>query len=331
MTKVTIVVPVFNEEDALPIFLKKADELFIDNEEYAYDMLFINDGSKDGTLQILQTEAAKRKNLSYISFSRNFGQDPALEAGLKNAVGDVVIPMDVDLQDPPELIKEMLKKAKEGFDIVNPQRIKREGDSALKRKSSGAFYKFINKISGREVMPENVSQFKLLSRKAVDTINSMPEKIRLLRSEVPFVGFKTCYIPFERKERSAGKTKYHFKKIFNLAFHTITSSTLEPLNWPLVFGVGFGGISGLGWLTCLVLYIVGSLSSPFSGLGAHMMDIDTWLIISTILVGVSIISLLLFIPCVYLKDIMANTQGRPTYIVQERFDSQVTKKENVAE
>ncbi len=320
MKKVTIVVPVYNENEMIRIFLKHADKNFVDNEKYKFDLLFINDGSKDNTLEILKSEALKRDNLSYISFSRNFGQDPALEAGLKNATGDIIITMDCDLQDPPELIPEMLKKYEDGYEIVHPQRTKRRGDKFIKKFMSFNFYRFVNHLTNREIMPPNVSQFKLLTRSVVETINAMPEKVRLLRSEVPFVGFKTCIIPFERKERAAGKTKYGFRKTANLALQTITSSTTALLSWPLNIGVVLGSLSGTGFIACLVMYLI-AIFHKYSFLWLNMSTIELWLIISAIFLATSIISLIVLIPSLYLRDIQKNTQARPSYIVEEKFDS----------
>jgi dolichol-phosphate mannosyltransferase len=320
MKKVTIVVPVYNEDEMIGIYLKQADKIFIDNDKYKFDLLFINDGSKDNTLEILKSEAIKRDNLSYISFSRNFGQDPALEAGLKNATGDIVITMDCDLQDPPELILEMLKKYEEGYQIVHPQRTKRKGDKFIKKFMSYNFYRFVNHLTNREIMPPNVSQFKLLTRSVVETINAMPEKVRLLRSEVPFVGFKTCIIPFERKKRAAGKTKYNFKKMGNLALQTITSSTTALLTWPLTFGVALGSLSGTGFVACLVMYLI-AIFHKYSYLWINLSTIEFWMIISAIFLATSILSLIILIPSIYLKDIQKNTQARPSYIVEEKFDS----------
>src|SRR5574344_353557 len=220
--------------------------------------------------------------------------------------------MDCDLQDPPYLIKEMLKKYEEGYEIVNPQRVKRDGDSFMKKKTSGMFYKFINKISGRKVMPENVSQFRLISRRALNEILKMPEKVRMLRSEVPFVGFKTCTIKFERQVRGAGKTKYNYRRIFNFAGHTITNSTDALLNWPLFIGLFFSALGGIGFLTTLILYLIDILVHVFNSSA-----IPLFLIISSIILAVGLISLVVFIPCLYLKDMFVNTQGRPTYIVEE--------------
>lgn len=320
MKKVTVVIPVYNEEEMIKIYLKEADKIFVDNDKYSFDYLFVNDGSRDGTLQILKKEAEKRDNLSFISFSRNFGQDPALEAGLKNAKGDIVITMDCDLQDPPSLIPTMLKKYEEGYHIVHPQRVKRKGDTITKKFFSNNFYRFVNRITDREIMPPNVSQFKLLTRPVVDTINEMPEKVRLLRSQVPFVGFETCLVPFERKKRMAGKTKYNFRKMLNLAMQTITTSTTAPLTWPLNFGLILGSFSGLGFISCLVMYLI-AIFNKYTFLWNNMETIQLWLIISSIFLAASLISLVILIPSLYLRDIQKNTQARPSYIIEERHDS----------
>ena len=317
MLNVSIVVPVYNEEEMIPLFLEEANKRFVDDDKYHYSILFVNDGSKDKTLEILKEASLKYKNISFVSFSRNFGQDAALAAGLSYAKGDVVIPMDCDLQDPPYLIKEMLKKYEEGYEIVNPQRVKRDGDSFMKKKTSGMFYKFINKISGRKVMPENVSQFRLISRRALNEILKMPEKVRMLRSEVPFVGFKTCTIEFERQVRGAGKTKYNYRRIFNFAGHTITNSTDALLNWPLFIGLFFSALGGIGFLTTLILYLIDIFAHVFNSSA-----IPLFLIISSIILAVGLISLVVFIPCLYLKDMFVNTQGRPTYIVEEYHEGE---------
>jgi dolichol-phosphate mannosyltransferase len=225
--------------------------------------------------------------------------------------------MDCDFQDPPELVFQMLEKYEEGYEIVHPQRTSRQGDNWMKRHTSGAFYKTINKIAGKEVLPPNTSQFKLMSRKAVDVLNSMPEKLKLMRSEVPFVGFKVCFIPFERKERAAGKTKYNYSKMFNLAFHTITASTLNPLDWPLKFGIGWGGFSFIGFVVFMILFLVSSTNGTYQNVEIYM----TFFIIFAVFLCLAVLSLILAVPCLYLKDIYLNTQARPTYIVAEEKDS----------
>lgn len=318
MIKVTIVVPCYNEEEMLPLYFKKAEELFKDTSEYAFDFIFVNDGSKDKTLELLKAEAEKKKNVSYISFSRNFGQDPAIQAGLKAAQGEVVIPMDCDLQDPPELVFEMLKKYQEGYQIVQAQRRTRQGDSKLKANTSKDFYKVINKIAGKEILPPAVSQYKLLSRKAVEVINAMPEKMSLLRSEVPFVGFKTAYVQFDRKERAAGKTKYNFKKMFNLAMRTISLSTDAPLDWALKYTVVTGPFNILSSLVFLILWLV-SLYGNVASLTNNALLFMTLFLVFAFFLGVSILTGFIAIQNMYLKEVMSNTQNRPSYIIDEEY------------
>ncbi len=316
MINVTIIVPCYNEEEMLPIFFKKIEELFVDNNEYNFDFLMVNDGSKDKTLSILQQESSKKDNISYISLSKNYGQDAALSCGLQHASGDCVIMMDCDMQDPPELIFEMLKKYQEGYEIVNPQRVKRDEDTAFKRKSSGLFYKFINKIAGREVIPPNVSQFRLLSRKAVNYVNSLPESSRMIRGEIPYIGLKTCTIPFERKARVAGKTKYNFKKMLDGAFKTITSATNNLLDFVLKFGIVFCIVGFLGLIACFISYCCLRNSSLFI-LG----DIFIPTIVFASLFVAGLVLSVMYIPMIYLKDIMVNTQKRPNYFIGEEYYS----------
>ena len=318
MVKVSIVIPCYNEEEMLPIFLNKIKTLFIDDDKYLYDFIFINDGSKDKTLDILKKASKDFDNVSYISFTNNFGQDNAITAGLRKASGDVVIPIDCDLQDPPELIKLMLEKYEEGYDIVNPYRKSRQEDSFFKRESSGLFYKFANKVAGKNIVPQNVSMFRLISRKALDVIINLPEVSRVIRSEVPFVGFKVCYIPFERPKRIAGKTKYNLHKLLDLASKTLTSSTVNLLNLPFKLGIIFCILGFLGFLGSLISYIYFRATSFYS---VQIFDCLLALFIFLGILLLGLICFIVFIPCMYLKDIQINTQDRPSYIISEEYTS----------
>lgn len=320
MTNVTIVVPCYNEEDSVPIYLKKADELFKDSDKYSFDFIFINDGSNDRTLDLLSTAASTRSNISVISFSRNFGQDPAIEAGLKEATGDVVIPMDIDLQDPPELVFELLKKYEEGYDVVQPKRTQREGDSAFKKNSSSNFYKVINKMAKKTPLPSNVSQYKLLSRKAVNAILKMKEKSPLLRSEVPYIGFKTAYVPFVRQKRAAGVTHYHFGKMFSLAMRTITNTTTAPLDWAMKFTVVEGSFAFLSTLAFFTLSIISTVLTS-SELSQYSLIFWICTIISFVLLALGILSGFITIQNMYIKEIMDNTQRRPSYLIDKLYES----------
>ena len=304
MKTVSIVVPFYNEEEMFPIFIKKAKELFIDDESYKYELVLVNDGSKDKTLELIRAAARENDFITYISFSRNFGQEAALAAGLRAAKGDYIIPMDCDFQDPPELIKDMLKEA------------------FVKRFTSKAFYKFINGISGREVIQDNVSYFRLMTKRVVKIIMDMPETERLFKSEATYVGFKTKIIEFDRPERAAGKTKYNYRKLFKLAFRTITCSTNALLYLPLHIGIALSSIGFLGFVTTLVLLFVNG--DYRWGINSQNI-IQSFLIISSIILAVGIISLIITIPCLYLQNLMVNTQRRPQYIIEEQYEAPKTK------
>ncbi|HCY67660.1 MAG TPA: glycosyltransferase [Firmicutes bacterium] len=322
MKTVSIVVPFYNEEEMFPIFIKKAKELFIDDESYKYELVLVNDGSKDKTLELIRAAARENDFITYISFSRNFGQEAALAAGLRAAKGDYIIPMDCDFQDPPELIKDMLKEAENGYEVVCPKRRKRDGDSFVKRFTSKAFYKFINGISGREVIQDNVSYFRLMTKRVVKIIMDMPETERLFKSEATYVGFKTKIIEFDRPERAAGKTKYNYRKLFKLAFRTITCSTNALLYLPLHIGIALSSIGFLGFVTTLVLLFVNG--DYRWGINSQNI-IQSFLIISSIILAVGIISLIITIPCLYLQNLMVNTQRRPQYIIEEQYEAPKTK------
>lgn len=317
MKTVTIIVPLYNEEEMFPLFLEKARTLFVDDDRYAYELLFVNDGSSDKTLELLKSAAGKANNISYISFSRNFSQEAALAAGLKASRGDYVIPMDCDFQDPPELVRAMCAKADEGYDIVCPKRRRRDGDTAAKKFLAVQFYKFINRISGREVIADNVSYFRLMTRRVVEAICSLPETERLFKSEAGYVGFKVAYIDFDRPERAAGHTKYNYRKLFRLAARTVTSSTTALLYLPLKIGIAITALGGLGFLTCLILHLMASFGNFFLGAAA---TINLWLIIAAIVLGIGILTLVIAIPCLYLQNLVVNVQQRPLYIVDESYE-----------
>lgn len=339
MTRVTIIVPCYNEEEMLPLFLKKAEELFKNDEKYTFDFVYVNDGSKDKTLDILREASKNSDRISYISLSKNFGQDAALAAGLKEASGDVAIPIDCDMQDPPELIFELLKKYEEGYDVVNPQRSKRETDTIFKKESAGLFYKFVNKIAGKEVIPPNVSMYRLISRKALDYLNSLPESDRVLRTEIPFVGLKTCNVQFERQPREAGKTKYNLLKLLDLAERTIVNATNRLLNLVVKIGVILSVIGGLGALACLICfgYFKSGINDPYATAAEVLrmtsaldcVEYATMFFLAALIVG--LVAVILYVPCMYLKVMHTNTQHRPTYLIGEKFDSEQSVKNSKEE
>lgn len=225
--KISLVVPVFNEEEAIPIFYKTVRE-FEELKPYEVEIVFINDGSKDATESIINALAVSDPLVFPLSFTRNFGKEPALFAGLDHATGDAVIPIDVDLQDPIEVIPHLIEKWQGGADMVLAKRSDRSTDSALKRKSAEWFYKLHNKISNPKI-EENVGDFRLMSRDVVENIKLMPERNLFMKGVLSWVGGRTDVVEYARAERVAGDSKFNGWKLWNLALEGITSFSTVPL------------------------------------------------------------------------------------------------------
>ncbi|EGI4381786.1 glycosyltransferase family 2 protein, partial [Escherichia coli] len=225
--KISLVVPVFNEEDTIPIFYKTVRE-FNGLKEHEVEIVFINDGSKDSTEAIINALAVADDKVKALSFTRNFGKEPALFAGLDHATGDAIIPIDVDLQDPIEVIPHLIAKWQDGADIVLAKRTDRSTDGHLKRKSAEMFYKLHNKISNPKI-EENVGDFRLMSREVVENIKLLPERNLFMKGVLSWVGGKTDVVEYARAERVAGSTKFNGWKLWNLALEGITSFSTFPL------------------------------------------------------------------------------------------------------
>ena len=246
MEKITVVVPCYNEEESLPIFyeemerVRKQDFNNLENEqEIEFEYIFVDDGSKDGTLNEMKQLSQKDSKARYISFSRNFGKEAAILAGLDASTGDFVTLMDVDLQDPPSLLKKMYDIIKkEGYDCVATRRKNRKGEPPVRSFFARMFYKIINKMSDVE-MVDGARDYRLMSRKVVDSIISMREYNRYSKGLFTFVGFKTKWISYENIERVAGKTKWSFWKLFKYALEGITAFSTAPLIFSSIIGLLF--------------------------------------------------------------------------------------------
>ena len=206
MKKISLVIPMYYEEQVAEECYRRTRNVLKSIEEYDYEIIFINDGSKDKTLEILETIAKEDNKVKVISFSRNFGHQSAVTAGLKYATGDAIIIIDADLQDPPELIPDMLKYWENGYDVIYGKRKKREGESAFKLLTAKVFYETLNKLSDVEI-PKDTGDFRLVDKKVVDVVNNLPEHNKFLRGLFSWVGFKQKPYEYERQERFAGKTK----------------------------------------------------------------------------------------------------------------------------
>lgn len=239
--KISLVVPVFNEEATIPIFYKTVRE-FEELKEHDVEIVFINDGSSDSTEAIINALAVSDKLVVPLSFTRNFGKEPALFAGLDNATGEAIIPIDVDLQDPIEVIPHLIAKWKAGADMVLAKRTDRSTDGRLKRKSAEWFYKLHNKISNPKI-EENVGDFRLMSREVVENIKLLPERNLFMKGVLSWVGGKTDVVEYARAERVAGDSKFNGWKLWNLALEGITSFSTFPLRMWTYIGLIVAGLS----------------------------------------------------------------------------------------
>lgn len=308
MKKISIVVPMYNEEEMIPLFFETANNVIknLDNK-YKVSFTCVDDGSKDRTLDLLKKQRKIQSNIRIISFSRNFGHEAAVCAGLKQSNGDIIIVMDADLQDPPEVILQLIKKYEEGYDVVNAKRINREKDLFLKKITAEGFYSIINKLSTKNKIPSNVGNFRLMTRKVVDYINELTESNRVFRVEVPYVGFPTAEVEFARPERIKGKTHYNYKSMFRLAGDSIISNSIEPLRWILLLGIGFLIIS----IILFIIFLILKLTKVLGTLG---------IVLSTISIWGSIILICIGIVGNYVGRTLIETQKRPLYYIKEEIE-----------
>lgn len=225
--ELSIVVPMYNEQEMVPILIQRLTEV-LDGQGTRFEILCVNDGSRDGTAQALAAANARDARVRAINLSRNFGKETALTAGLDHAVGSAVIPMDADLQDPPELIAELLAKWREGFDVVCAIRRRRTSDSWVKRHTANAFYSVMSRLSGVDMPPE-AGDFRLMDRRVVDALLGLRERNRFMKGLFAWVGFRRTEVYYDRPERVAGKTKFNYWKLWNLALDGITGFSTLPL------------------------------------------------------------------------------------------------------
>lgn len=243
LPRITLIIPVLNEADSIGLFLNSATEVIRANAGRAtFDFLFVNDGSTDATERVILAAATGRDDISLINLSRNFGKEAALIAGMTHATGDAVIPLDVDLQDPPEVITEMIAKWQAGARIVNARRIRRDGDSWLKARSAAAFYRLFNALSEQPI-PRDVGDFRLMDREVVRVITQLGERSRCNKSLFSWVGFETAEVTYLRPPRAVGESRWNYWKLTKLALDAIFSSSTVPLRIWTYFGIGMGILS----------------------------------------------------------------------------------------
>ncbi len=306
MEKISVIVPCFNEEESLPFFYEEMNRISKEMSEVSFEYLFVDDGSKDQTLSILKEYASNDERIKYISFSRNFGKEAAIYAGLKNSCGEYVVIMDADLQDPPSLLPEMYQAvSKEGYDSAATRRVSRKGEPPVRSFFARLFYKIMNRISDADIM-DGARDYRLMNRKMVDAILSMCEYNRFSKGIFGWIGFDTKWIEYENVERVAGETKWSFWKLFKYSIEGITAFSVEPLQIASVFGVFFSFIALIMILVIIVRTLV--FGDPTSG----------WPSLVCIIMLIGGIQLL----CIgilgqYLAKTYLETKNRPIYISKE--------------
>lgn len=305
MYKLSIIVPCYNEEETVEIFYQETQKV-IKQLQCEYEFLFVNDGSKDKTLQKLRFLSQKDANVRYLSFSRNFGKESALFAGLKAATGDLITVMDADLQDPPELLPEMVKAIfDEGYDCVGTRRTTRDGEPVIRSFFARMFYRIVNRI-GEVEMVDGARDFRLMTRQMVDSILELSEYNRFSKGLFSWVGYKTTYLTFENRERVAGQTSWSFWSLFKYSIDGIINFSEAPLN----IASFIGAISCVGAVVAMIVVIIKTLifKDPTTGWPS---------LVSIILFMGGLQLLCLGIIGKYIAKIFLETKKRPHYIVKE--------------
>ena len=309
MKKISVIVPMYYEEKVAEECYKRLTTCLQKLTDYTYEIIIIDDGSKDKTLEILENIASKDDKVKVISFSRNFGHQAAVTAGLKHVSGDAIIIIDADLQDPPELIPQMMQLWEQGNEIIYAKRKKRKGESPFKLLSAKLFYQILNALSDTEI-PKDTGDFRLVDRKVVDTINNMPEHNKFLRGLFSWVGYKQIPFEYEREERFAGKTKYPLRKMLKLASDGIISFSTKPLK--LV------GLLGFISIVISILILIYALLSYFLKLNQLSAGWTSLMVAITFFAGVQLLSI--WIMSEYIGRIYDETKQRPQFIINKKIN-----------
>ena len=309
MKKVSIVVPMYYEEKVVDECYSRLKNVCKELTNYEYEIIFINDGSKDKTFDLLEAIAKMDKKVKVLSFSRNFGHQAAVTAGLQYVTGDAVVIIDADLQDPPESISEMLELWEQGNDVIYGKRKSRKGESKFKLYTAKMFYKVLNSLSDVEI-PKDTGDFRLVDRRVVDTINALPEHNKFLRGLFSWVGYKQKAYEYERQERFAGETKYPVKKMIKLATDGIISFSTKPLKI-----LGVIGIIAIFMSVALLIYAVISFAFQLNQLTPGWTSL---MVAITMFSGIQLLSI--YIMSEYVARIYDESKGRPQYIIDRRLN-----------
>lgn len=314
----SVVVPCFNEEDGLLELHRRVSAACQNCVGDAYELVLVNDGSRDATWQRMRDLCDSDQHVTAINLSRNHGHQLALSAGLQMCRGDRIFIIDADLQDPPELLPKMMERMDDGCDVVFGQRIKREGETVFKKITAFAFYRLLNRLVDIDI-PRDTGDFRLMSRRALDILNSMPEHHRFIRGMVSWIGMRQEALPYERAARFAGDTKYPLSKMIRFAIDAVTGFSTRPLRIASYFGFGFGIATLLLLAYVLQQYLAGN-------------TVTGWTSLAVILLAVS--SVQLFVAGVlgeYLGRLYMESKGRPLFIIQEVVSNNGARQASSAE
>ena len=305
MKKISIIIPAYNEEEALPALMERITKFADDTKDYDFEFLFVNDGSKDRTIELIKEYREKDKRVCYVDFARNFGKETAMKAGIDYATGDAVVFLDADLQDPPEVITEMIKYWEEGYDDVYAQRNSRKGETWMKKFTSKMYYKVLQDLTNVPIQ-KDTGDFRLLDRRCVNALKVMKESQRNSKSMFSWIGYKKKAIFYDRDPRVAGKTKWNYSKLINLAIDGITSFTTSPLR--------ISTFIAIPTFLILFVYFIYVIEKSFI---VHQ-PIQAFQATILLILFFSGIQIMLFgIVGEYLGRIFNETKNRPLYLVNE--------------
>lgn len=300
----SVIIPIYNEASNLKLLYERLKQV-VEKMSVSYELIFVNDGSKDTSLILIKELAAFDKQVKYIDFSRNFGHQIAVSAGIDKATGNAIVIIDADLQDPPELIAELYQKHKQGFQVVYAKRKKRKGESVFKKFTAKLFYLLLSKITSIDI-PLDTGDFRIIDKKVADILKQMNEQEKFLRGQISWIGFNQTFIEYDRDERNAGKTGYTFKKMLHFALNGITSFSNFPLKFATIAGFIVSGITFVLMVYALYSRFISKDYVP----GWTSLMLTVLFIGGIQLIGIGIIG-------EYISRMSANVRKRPLYIVNE--------------
>lgn len=311
--KISILIPAYNEQEVLRHLYERLSKLAGETTDYNFEFLFVNDGSRDKTLEIIKDYAAKDARVAYVNLSRNFGKETAMIAGLDHVTGDATVIIDADLQDPPELIPKMIEFWEQGYDDVYARRNSRAGETWFKKTTSAAFYKILQK-STRIPIQQDTGDFRLLDRRCVEALRQIRETQRYTKGMFSWIGYKKKEITYDRDPRLAGETKWNYLKLLDLAIEGVVSFTTSPLRWSTIMGiiVSFFAFAYLLYLVIRTLFF-----------GTDLAGYPSMMAVILFLGGVQLLSL--GVIGEYIARIFTETKQRPLYFVEEYHESSPKK------